>query len=87
MVLELGQRPGIRVRMTALKPDDAVSFAAGRLTCLPRRCRFVTDGHSSRVAWHAISALLRVNHGRLSGVGVRRNGVICAYPHVARMSG
>ena len=33
-----------------------MSFAAGHLTCLPRRCGFVTDGHSSRVAWHAISA-------------------------------
>jgi len=27
------------------------------LTCLPTRCRFVTDGHSSPVVRHAISAI------------------------------
>src|SRR5260370_21775873 len=27
------------------------------LPCLHRRCRFVTDGHSSRVVRHAISAV------------------------------
>src|SRR6266487_3598844 len=29
------------------------------LTCLPRRCLFVTDGHSSRVVRDAISAIRR----------------------------
>jgi hypothetical protein len=38
MVLELGQQHGIQVRMTGSEADDAVWFAAGRLTCLSRRC-------------------------------------------------
>jgi hypothetical protein len=70
MVPGLGRRHGIQVRMTgseaALKADDAVSFA-GQLTCPPGRCRFVTDGHSSR----SRGTEFRHANGRVSKVSRR----------------
>src|SRR5262249_56622166 len=36
------------VALAAAAPVPAGTGSAGHLTCLPRRCRFVTDGHSSR---------------------------------------
>jgi hypothetical protein len=59
IVLGLGQRPGIQVRMRTPKPDAAVSLArdgpglvgigaAGHLTCPPGRCRLVVGGSCQR---------------------------------------
>lgn len=49
---------------------------------LPRRCRFVTDGHRSRVARHAISIWAGIRCRTLA-VRTARDWTFCA-PHTGR---